>query len=301
MSGQRSGAIVTGQNDRPPSTVYRMPLDGGRPRAVRASGAPLDQFSFREDRRRGRLEVVVQSDDGGDAMWEHQGREGTVALLSLPLGRFGDGAGVARPGEYRPLPGLPEDGWQRQNRFVGDYLLYAVDRPATDGEDRRRTGVLMTMRVGDGQTRTFDLAAPVSRIEGLGPDALIVTSGEQAMTLTVVEQDGRRPELGARYTVPGAGEIQRPQPWLLLPSGRPGRRSRPARSADPELSRAGASFAVGGWCRHAVRPARSGFADGVGRLVKTGRAAGARISAASPVWTGTGRRVRSSSGGASSP
>ncbi|MDP3800616.1 beta-propeller domain-containing protein [Brevundimonas sp.] len=195
-------------NHRPSATVYRMPLDGGRPQAVRASGAPLDQFSFREDRRRGRLDVVVQSDDGGDAMWDRDTREGTTALLSLPLDRFGDGSGAARPDDYRPLEGLPADSWQRQNRFVGDHLLYAVDRPSPDGDEARRAGMLMAMRVDDGQARMFDLAAPVSRIEALGPDALIVVSGERAMTLTAVELDGARPELGARYAVPGAGESE---------------------------------------------------------------------------------------------
>ncbi|MBX9802777.1 MAG: beta-propeller domain-containing protein [Caulobacteraceae bacterium] len=194
-------------NSRPPASVYRMPLDGGRPQAVRASGTPLDQFSFREDRQRGRLEVVVQSDGGGDAMWDRETREGSVALLSLPLSRFGDGSGTARPGDYRTLPNLPRDGWQRHNRFVGDHLLYAAVRPSADGEDERG-GVLLTMRVDDGRTRTFDLATPVSRIEALGSDALIVTSGNQALTLTAIELNGRRPELGARYAVPNAGESE---------------------------------------------------------------------------------------------
>lgn len=195
-------------NARPPATVYRMPLDGGRPQAVRASGAPLDQFSFREDRRRGRLDVVVQSDSGGDGMWDREARLGTVALLSLPLDSFGDGSGAARPGDYRPLPGLPQDSWRRQNRFVGDHLLYAADLPSTTGEDQRPAGVLMTMRVDDGRTRTFDLDAPVSRIEALGRDALIVTGGERAMTLTSVDLGGRQPALGARHTVPNAGESE---------------------------------------------------------------------------------------------
>lgn len=207
-------------NSRPPATVYRMPLDGGRPQAVRASGAPLDQFSFREDRRRGRLEVVVQSDSGGDAMWDRERREGSVALLSLPLDRFGDGSRAARPGDYRPLPDLPRDSWQRQNRFVGDHLLYAADRPSANGEDER-SGVLVAMRVDDGRTQSFDLATPVSRIEALGPDALIVAGGAQALTLTAVELNGRRPELGARYAVPNAGESEsRSHGFFFRPDGR---------------------------------------------------------------------------------
>lgn len=216
-----ASAENSGRDARPPATVYRMPLAGGRPQAVRASGAPLDQFSFREDRRRGRLDVVVQSDDGGDAMWDRETREGAVSLLSLPLDRFGDGSGTASPGEYRALPDLPQDSWQRQNRFVGDHLLYAADRPSANGEHERRRGMLMIMRVDDGLTRTFELAAPVSRIEALGPDALIATSGEHIMALTTVELDGREAALGARFSVLNAGESEgRSHGFFYRPDGR---------------------------------------------------------------------------------
>lgn len=198
-----------GGSGRPPATVYRMPLDGGRPQAVGASGAPLDQFSFREDRRAGRLDVVVMSDGGGDAMWDRERRDGSVALLSLPLSRFGDGSGAALAGDYCPLRGVPEGGWRRENRFVGDHLLYAVERASDwrisgDGPG----GVLLAMRIDSGESTILELPDPVTRIEALGPDALVATGGRHGMVVTAVELDGRRTAPGARYSVPNAGESE---------------------------------------------------------------------------------------------
>jgi len=190
---------------RAPATVYRLPMDGGRPQAVRVSGAPLDQFSFREDPARGRLDVVVQSDEGGDAMWSRRDRYGSVALLSLPLDRFGDGTGRAARGDYRELPGLATNAWQRENRFVGDHLLYAVGDADDYGEGTG--GTLLTTRVDGDSVRTFDLPSPVSRIEVMGEDALVVTEGQGGLTMTAVELDGPA-RLGARYAVSGVGESE---------------------------------------------------------------------------------------------
>jgi hypothetical protein len=204
---------------RAPATVYRLPLTGGRPQAVRVAGAPLDQFSFREDPERGRLDVVVQSDDGGDAMWSRSGRAGSVALLSLPLDRFGDGSRTARRAEYRELPGL-DTGWRRENRFVGPWLLYAV---GDDGDyDADLGGTLLATRVDRAEARTFRLSAPASRIEVMGDDALIVSEGARGLTMTAVELD-MRARLGAMYAVPGVGDAEgRSHGFFYRPDGRGG-------------------------------------------------------------------------------
>ena len=48
--------------------VYRLPLDGGRPGAVQAWGGPVDQFSFREEREQGALNVLIRADSKGEGM-----------------------------------------------------------------------------------------------------------------------------------------------------------------------------------------------------------------------------------------
>jgi hypothetical protein len=202
---------------RAPATVYRLPLTGGRPQAMRVSGAPLDQFSFREDPERGRLDVVVQSDEGVDAMWSRSRREGSVALLSLPLDRFGDGSSAARRADYRELPEVESTGWRRENRFVGRWLLYAV---GDNGEYGAETGgVLMAARVDRDETRTFRLSSAPSRIEVMGDDALIVSDGPRGPTMTAVELDARA-RLGAMYAVPGVGEAEgRSHGFFYRPDG----------------------------------------------------------------------------------
>ncbi|RZJ98104.1 MAG: hypothetical protein EON88_01410 [Brevundimonas sp.] len=195
----------SGEGGRAPATVYRLPLAGGRPQAVRVSGAPLDQFSFREDPERGRLDVVVQSDYGGDAMWSRTLREGSVALLSLPLDQFGDGSDAAARVDYRELRGPATIGWRRENRFVGPWLLYAV---GDDGDYGAETGgTLLATRVDRDVTRTFRLPSAVSRIEVMGDDALVVSAGPRGLTMTAVELDANA-RLGAMYAVPGAGESE---------------------------------------------------------------------------------------------
>ncbi|MDQ8029165.1 MAG: hypothetical protein REJ23_10590 [Brevundimonas sp.] len=215
---------LSGEEGRAPATVYRLPLAGGRPQALRVSGAPLDQFSFREDPERARLDVVVQSDWGGDAMWSRSRREGSVALLSLPLDRFGDGSRGATRSDYRELPGLETGGWQRENRFIGPWLLYAVGNGEDhDGEyDKARGGTLLATRVDRNEDRTFRLPSPASRIEAMGEDALIVSQGPAGLTMTALELDTRA-RIGATYPVPGTGEAEgRSHGFFFRPDARRG-------------------------------------------------------------------------------
>ena len=208
------------EEGRAPATVYRLPLAGGRPQAVRVSGAPLNQFSFREDPQRRRLDVVVQSDLGGDAMWSRTRREGSVALLSLPLDRFGDGSGVAARADYRELPELPTSGWRRENRFVGPWLLYAVGEGGRSGVETG--GILLATRVDLDAAQTFRLPSAPGRIEVMGDDALVVTEGPKGLTLTALELDSRA-RLGAIYAVPGAGQSEgRSHGFFYRPDGRSG-------------------------------------------------------------------------------
>src|SRR5690349_756964 len=51
-----------------PSLLFRLPLDGSNPGALRVSGAPVDQFSFLQSEDR-HLNVLVRSEGKGDGMW----------------------------------------------------------------------------------------------------------------------------------------------------------------------------------------------------------------------------------------
>ena len=107
------------------SWLYRLPLDRiEKPSAIGASGQPADQFSFREDRQFGLIDVLVRNDGGGDAMWNNESSEGDVALLSVPIRSMGDGSRRAPSSRYRNLPPVGGDAWNFQNRFVGNHILY---------------------------------------------------------------------------------------------------------------------------------------------------------------------------------
>lgn len=185
--------------------LYRIPLDGAAPQAIEVAGAPLDQFSFREEAD-GTLHVLTMAEGGGDAMWQAEANDkGDMALLRLSASRFGNGGAKVKPGDYRVLPGV--EGWERQNRFVGDWLLYAggaVRRDLRKGDGDKVA--LYAVPVQGGAVVPLDPAHGVGRIDVMGRDAIIVGSGKDgALVFTTVALDGA-PRLASRYAFPAAGE-----------------------------------------------------------------------------------------------
>ena len=71
-------------NNRNRSMLFRMPLDGSDPTAIRVSGTPVDQFSFLEAED-DNLNVLVRAESAGDGMWGAEVAEGEIALLHLSL------------------------------------------------------------------------------------------------------------------------------------------------------------------------------------------------------------------------
>ena len=62
------------------------------PSALRACGAPIDQFSFKESAD-GHLNVLLSAGGGGDAMWAPELGYGDLGLLRAPLSAFSAVAG----------------------------------------------------------------------------------------------------------------------------------------------------------------------------------------------------------------
>ena len=106
-----------------PSLLFRMPLDGSEPSALRVSGSPVDQFSFLQSDDH-YLNVLVRSEAKGDGMWRAEVAEGEVALMRIPISSFSDGSYIVPATSYQQLP-KPE-GYAFENRFVGNYLLYGT-------------------------------------------------------------------------------------------------------------------------------------------------------------------------------
>jgi hypothetical protein len=72
---------------RSQSLLFRMPLDGSAPSALRTSGSPVDQFSFLQSDDQ-HLNVLVRSQAKGDGMWAAEVAGGDVALMRIPLASF---------------------------------------------------------------------------------------------------------------------------------------------------------------------------------------------------------------------
>jgi hypothetical protein len=162
------------------SFVYRMPLDGSRPSAVQARGAPVDQFSFLADARRGALHVVVREEGSGDSMWNRHGSSGDVALLSIPTAAFGDGAREVPLSRYQNLPKPGGNDYNFQNRYVGDHLLYGGG--SNGREDQVNVVSLATRRVA-----TLQIQHGVDRIDAIGPDAIVIGAGDRSLGFTAIE------------------------------------------------------------------------------------------------------------------
>jgi hypothetical protein len=188
-----------------PALLYRIPLERGAPSAIGVRGAPVDQFSFREDWADGRLNVLVRSDGGGDAMWRPEFSEGAVALLRLPLRAFGDGDEEAGRQRYRTLPRPGEDAYHFQNRYVGDYVLYGTGNSWGRPEERKTN--LVVVPIKGGEVSEFALSHGVDRIEAMGREAVAVGADDRDLHFQAVELTvGAKPVLGDRYTMEGASQ-----------------------------------------------------------------------------------------------
>ncbi|HEU0300902.1 MAG TPA: beta-propeller domain-containing protein [Longimicrobium sp.] len=200
---------------RAASMLYRIPLDGGGPSALRVQGSPIDQFSFLESGDR-HLNVLVRSDADGDGMWHAETTGGDAALLRVSLDSFGDGDATAPEESYRPLP-APR-GHTFQNRFVGSYLLYGTG--SGWGYAQNGGATLYAVPWLEGSATELPLPHGVDRIEVMGDDAVVVGTDGQNLHFSAVRL-GRRPALAQRYISAGAsqGEL-RSHGFFYKPDGR---------------------------------------------------------------------------------
>ncbi|MBV8685785.1 MAG: beta-propeller domain-containing protein [Alphaproteobacteria bacterium] len=182
--------------------LYRLPLGWERPKAIGVRGAPVDQFSFREDRDDGLLNVLVRAEGGGDWMWSPEMSAGGVALLRLPLSQLGAGAREAPRSAYRVLPRPEGESWNFHNRFAGDYVLYGAG-PFGDRPERSR---LVAAPLRGGRATEIDLRHAIDRIELLGRDAMVVGGGEGGLGFSAIELRDGGPRLGDLYVHPDSAE-----------------------------------------------------------------------------------------------
>jgi len=178
------------------SAVFRIPLDGAAPTALKVAGSPIDQFSFLEGDD-GVLNVLVRANGRGDGMWAAEVNAGDYALLRVPLERFSDGREGALEQDYKAVP--RPNGYAVQNRFVGAYLLYGTGA-GWNRAQRTLNSKLYAVRYADrAGTHEIPLAHGVDRIEALGANAVVVGSDGRDLHFTSVRL-GAAPVAQDRYT-----------------------------------------------------------------------------------------------------
>lgn len=192
---------------RPESQIYRLPFDEDQaPGAVGVRGGPINQFSFREDRGDGVLNVLVQSEGGGDGMWRSDFGEGALALVRVPLDAFGDGIREVDKSRYRMLPRIADEDTYPTNRYVGEYLLYGAGNDW--GPRDVVSGSVWTVPLRGGDITRLDVPQAVDRIEITGRDAIVVGGDEnENLVFSAIElTTGAPPRLGDRYVNPASSE-----------------------------------------------------------------------------------------------
>jgi hypothetical protein len=161
------------------SAVFRMPLNGAAPTAIKASGSPVDQLSFLQ--QDGYLNVLVSADAAGDAMWRAEGKAGDLAMLRIAVNDFSDGASSAKTKNYKGLPSLG-NARGMQNRFVGDWFIY--------GSQANTSGSYKAYAVryaGADKAQGISISHDVQRIEIMGDNAIIVGNYAQDLKFTSIK------------------------------------------------------------------------------------------------------------------
>lgn len=224
---------ATGQQDRPAapaapaapmSAVFRIPLDGKAPSALKTAGVPIDQMSFLEDGS-AHLNVLLRENGGGEGMWGSEFTQGAMALLRVPLSAFGDGRGSARREHYRSLPALT--GRSVQNRFIGDWLLWSSTSPGATlrpGNPTRSGEASFAVRFAEpGDPVALDPGHAVERIEAMGSDAVLVGNAGADLSFSSVRLDRAGATLAGRYVKVGASQGEsRSHGFFFRPTGSDG-------------------------------------------------------------------------------
>lgn len=191
-----------GTANRSSSAIFRLPLEGGAPTALKASGSPIDQFSFLESDD-GFLNVLVRANGRGEAMWASEASAGSAALLRVKLALFGDGRDSAPADAYRRLP--TPNGYTVQNRFVGGWLLYGSGASWGAPNSPGRNALHAVRWAGRDPVQTLALPHGVDRIEALGRHAIVVGTAGRDLHFSSVRLDAEA-SLPHRFTRPDAAQ-----------------------------------------------------------------------------------------------
>jgi hypothetical protein len=178
------------------SVLYRMPLDGSAPTALRVSGTPADPSAFMESAD-GHLHVLVQAEETRTQASGAVYISSRLALLRVPLSELGDGSRTAAPERYTPLPGW--GGGDLRSGYVGDWLIYGGY--AVPWEPVTTAAVAVRWADGGGLSR-IELPHAFERVQALGSGAVVLGQGDGSVHLSTLRLGPDTATLVDRHTVP---------------------------------------------------------------------------------------------------
>jgi hypothetical protein len=185
------------------SAVFRIPLDGTAPSALKTAGSPIDQVSFLESND-GYLNVLLRPPGaGGDGMWAAERNTGQLGLMRVALTSFSDGRDSAPRAAYRALP-TPHGG-SLQNRYIGEYLVYGTGAGWRRPAETRQSQAYAVRYAEGGTADEIPLVHGVDRIEALGSNAVLVGSDGRDLHFSSVRL-GSRAQVASRYTRANAAQ-----------------------------------------------------------------------------------------------
>ncbi len=186
------------------SALFRIPLNGKAPSALKVAGAPIDQFSFLESPDN-HLNVMVRSEGRGDGMWSaERGAAGDLALMRVPLSMFSDGRDSAPASYYKPLPNAA--GFTLQNRYVGSYLLYGTGSGWGHPQQGQPINNAYAVRWDVVNGRGSDAQAlRLEHIEAMGSNAVVIGSAGRDLHFTSVNL-GYEATIAGKYVRPNASQ-----------------------------------------------------------------------------------------------
>lgn len=182
--------------------VFRIPLDGSAPTAMRAKGTPIDQMSFLQ--QDGYLNVLLSAQGNGQWMWDAESEAGDMALMRVPLTMFGDGSVSAESRHYRPMPaGALREGGAAQNRYVGDWLLVGAGRSWRG--DAAPTDAFAIRYATNEDFQRVQVGHGIERIDALGRDGIVIGQSGDDLHFTSLALDARAAVAG-KYVLPHASQ-----------------------------------------------------------------------------------------------
>lgn len=141
----------------------------------------------------------------GEGMWLRDWSAGRMALLRVATTAFGGLDRAAQTADYRVLPSLPEG--NRQNRYIGDWLLYGNTSWYSDEDDRPAGELAYALRYADrGEVDTLHPRHGVERIEAMGSDAVLVGNRGTNLLFTAVKRGAARARVRDTFGLANASQ-----------------------------------------------------------------------------------------------